>query len=329
MNQNEKSLATGFSVRWLIDLIIITSLMSVLSIPTLLAREAQTSVTVNDQAQPATPAMATPEPEKAMTRTLANNSPASSVDFLMEEPPLTQSTLMDATSPITVPEPLPVSNAVPSPVTLEVLQGTVLEKTDEVAMLVSEQCSQNGSAAEGMNSCARVYSNGHRATVLTQNAAEGDELKHQTVIEEFDADNILLYRKTIRHRVDYNYLDGQKAKEKELFDIIYQPAGKKTTRELMVYEYFLDTGKTKALSWTQYKQIADEPRAELVYHAVLRYGDDGSPDRGLAEMWDHGKRADTFMNWSRRSKGFATLDPEAWGQWESWIQNVSLQAYLP
>lgn len=326
MNRREKSLALKFSMRWTIELFLIASFISLMSIPLALARESQTSVspvTAQGQAQPVITATATPEPEKTMTQALETYSSSNSVDFLMEAPPLTQSTAMDAASPVLVPKPPAV------PVTLQVLEGTIFEETDEVAMLVTEQCSQSGNAVAGTSSCERVYSNGHHATVLTQNANEGDELKHQTVVEEFDGDNTLLYRKTIRHRVDYNYLKDQKAKEKEFFDIIYQPAGKKTTRELMVYEYFLDTGKTKSLSWTQYKQIASEPKAELAYHALLRYGDDGSPDRGLAERWDHGVKADTFMNWSRQSKGFATLDEETWGQWEGWIRNVSLQAYLP
>jgi hypothetical protein len=243
--------------------------------------------------------------------------------------PLTQSTSPEAASTTPVSTLLPENSASRAPVPLQDLQATGLKETDEVAMLVSEQCSQGGKTGDGMNSCARVYSNGHRATVLTQNANEGDEIKHQTIIEEFDGNNTLLYRKTIRHRTDYNYLKDQKAKEKEFFDIIYQPAGRKTTRELMVYEYFLDTGKTKSLSWTQYQQVSDEPKAELVYHAMLRYGNDGNPERGLAERWLQGKKAETFMNWSRRSKGFATLDETSWNQWEGWIRNVSLQAYLP
>jgi hypothetical protein len=205
----------------------------------------------------------------------------------------------------------------------------VVEEADDVAMLVAEQCSQNGSASEGSSSCERVYSNNHRTTVLTQNANEGDESKTQTVIEEFDGDNTLLFRKTLRHRVDYNYLKGQKTKEKELFDIIYQPAGGKATRELIAYEFFLDTGKARSLAWTQYQQTTDKPKAELVYYALLRYGNDGSPDRGLAERWDQGKKTESFMDWSRQSKGFATLDEESWKQWEGWIRNVSLQAYLP
>jgi len=326
MNRKEKSLALEFSFIWLIDLFLIVSLLSLISIPVALARESQAPavpVTAQGQAQPVVPATGPSEPEKAMTQTLESYAAVNSVDFLMEEPPLTQSATPDAAPAV----PAPQTPAVP--VELQVLQGTVVEEASEVSMLVAEQCSQSGGGAEGTSACERSYSNGHHATVLTQNANEGDDVKHQTVIEEFDGDNTLLYRKTIRHRVDYNYVKDQKAKEKELFDIVYQPAGKKTTRELLVYEYFLDTGKTKSLSWTQYQQIANEPKAELVYHALLRYGDDGSPDRGLAERWNHGQKADTFMNWSRQSKGFATLDEESWGQWEGWIKNVSLQAYLP
>jgi len=299
-----------------------------LCVPFALARETQApSVPASDQAQPVVPATTTPAVEKAMTQELNAHAAGNSIDFLMEQPPLTQNTGVGVASSL-VPA-TPAGSASPNPIVLPDLPVLPAEKTDEVAMLVSEQCSQNGNAATGTNSCERVYSNSHHATVLTQNANEGDELKHQTVIEEFDADNTLLYRKTIRHRVDYNYLKDQKAKEKELFDIIYQPAGKKTTRELMVYEYFLDTGKAKSLSWTQYKQIENKPKAELAYHAVMRYAADGSPERGLAEQWDHGRKIGTFMNWNRRSEGPVPRDPETWRQWEGWLQSVSLQAYLP
>ena len=329
MNLKEKSLVLDFSGRWLIDLILMVSFLYLLSIPLALAREAAVPVTAKDPAQPVVLATGTPELEKSAAQTLAPYTTVNSVDFLMESSTLSRRLASETGPSVIAPEPPPVNDTDPKPVTLPVLQGTVVPESDEVAMLVSEQCSQNGSAAESTSSCARVYSNGHRATVLTQNANEGDELKTQTVIEEFDSNNILLHRKTIRHRVDYNYLKDKKAKEKELFDIIYQPTGKKTTRELMVYEYFLDTGKAKSLSWTQYQQIASEPKAELAYHALLRYGDDGSPDRGLAERWNQGKKTATFMNWSRHSKGFAALDKETWGQWEGWIRNVSPQSHLP
>lgn len=326
MKKNRTALAIELSAGWIVDLLLMTALLSLLSVPLALAGEDQASFEGENKAQPTIDASASPDAENSLEETLKAQLPEASVDFLMERSPALYQASPSATTQV-------MTSTVPGPETVPVRLPDIIEpmqeRPEEVAMLVSEQCSQNGAAAEGTSSCERVYSNGHHATVLTQSANEGDELKRQTVIEEFDGDNTLLFKKTIRQRVDYNYLNDQKAKEKEFFDIIYQPAGRKTTRELMVYEYFLDTGKAKSLSWTQYQQIANEPKAELAYHASLRYGDDGSPDRGIAEGWDHGKKVETFMNWSRQSKGFATLDEEAWGQWEGWIRNVSLQAYLP
>ena len=308
MNQSEKNIALEFSMGWLVDLLLMAALLSLLNIPLGLARETQASFQDNDETRPVIQATETQEPEKTKPQEPEIPSALDTIDFLMGGSPAVSA---------------------PAPAALPDLRNPMLEKPDEVAMLVSEQCSQNGNAAEGTTSCERVYSNGHHAKVSTQSSNEGDELKRQTIIEEFDSGNALLFKKTIRHRVDYNYLNDQKAKEKEFFDIIYQPVGRKTTRELMVYEYFLDTGKAKSLSWTQYKQIANEPKAELAYHALLRYNESGSPERGLAEKWDHGKKTGTFMNWSYLSKGYVTLDEDTWGQWEGWIRNVSLQAYLP
>jgi hypothetical protein len=329
MNWNKKVVAMELNMKGLADLIVIASLIFLLSMPMALAGEAQAPKSRKIQEQPFVPATGTPGPAKRISQAPEVHKTRTSIDFLNENSTLSQGSFVGTAPAVAVPEPPRVNDPGTSPVTLQVLQGTVLNEAEDVAMLVSEQCSQNGGAGDGTSSCERVYSNGHHATVLTQNANEGDELKSQTIIEEFDGDDTLLFRKTIRHRVDYNYLKDQKAREKEFFDIIYQPAGKKTTRELMVYEYFLNTGKTKSLSWTQYQQIGNEPKAGLAYHALLRYGDDGSPERGVAEGWDQGKKIETFMNWSRRSKGFATFDEETWGQWEGWIRNVSMQAYLP
>jgi hypothetical protein len=320
------------SLEGIIDTLVIVTLAFVLfGIPMATAQEAtQTHLQDNSQAQPVVQATGTtPEAGGAVTPTKDDQFSQDSLDFLMESQPISGgpsnasagSTVLQQTNPTTVTEPLPA--------VLPDLKNLKPEKSEEIAMLVSEQCSQSGPAGQGTNSCERIYSNGHRATVLTQNSNEGDETKSQTVVEEFDETRTLLYKKTIRHRVDYNYFREQKAKEKEFFDIIYQPEGKKTTRELMVYEYFLDTGKARSLAWTQYKQIGNEPKAGLAYHALLRYSEDGSPERGLAEKWNDGKKTETFINWNRYSRGYATLDQEAWGQWEGWIRNVSMQAYLP
>jgi hypothetical protein len=321
MKQRAESLAVEFPLGWFIGLFLVFSLLSFSIIPLALAREAQPSKTANNQTQPVIQTTTNPVSEKAMKQALDSYSADDSLHFLLGSSPLSAGIAAKTSQPVMETEP-PAG-----PAALHALQGTAFEKTEDVAMLVSEQCSQSGNASDGTSSCKRVYSNGHHATLLTQNTNEGDELKHQTVIEEFDGENNLLYRKTIRHRVDYNYLKDKKAKEKELFDIVFQPTGKKSTRELMTYEYYLDTGATRSLSWTQYQQIENQPKAELIYRAMLRYGDDGTPDRGVAEKWNHGEKTETFMNWGRRSEGFAALDEKSWWQWEGWIQNVSMQAY--
>ena len=325
MRTTETAMTLDLFMKRIIDLFLALSILSLISIPLALAGGPQTSSNGTAQEQPTVSASSTQEAKSTLEQTLEAQLPTTSVDFLMERSPRLSQNPAGSPQTLLVPKSTPKA----TPVTLQVLQGTVVEEAEEVAMLVSEQCSQTGTPAGGTNTCERIYSNGHHATVMTQSSNEGDESKRQTVIEEFDSDNMLLFKKTIRHRVDYNYLNDQKAKEKEFFDIIYQPADKKTTRELMVYEFFLDTGKTRSLSWTQYKQIGSQPKAELVYNALLRYGIDGSPERGIAEEWNHGEKTETFLNWSRQSKGYATLDPETWQQWEGWIRNVSMQAYLP
>ncbi len=244
---------------------------------------------------------------------------ATSLDFMMDSAPLSLGAPEPGAQPVPEPPPLPGQ-----PLT-DVLPES-REDTDEVSMLITEKCEEVG---EGATSCSRLYSDGHYSRMLSQRSDEGDEFKQQTVIEEFDKDNELLSRKTIRYRVDYGYLQDQKGKEQELFDITQQAEGKPTTRELMVYKYSLDTGNPKTLTWTQYKQVGDEPKAGLTYRASLAYTDDGQPDRGIAEQWDSGKKVATFLDWSRFDSGLNRLDPESWAQWESWVKNVSLQASLP
>ena len=325
MIKSKENVISVLFIDWIIATFFAIAMISIARMPLALANENK-APDAGKHPSKAVSALAAPETGAPSSHARVAQSPQTSVDFLMEgSPALSQTSAGETSQLVPVTTPTPEATAV----RLEVLQGTVVEEAEEVAMLVSEQCSQSGNAAQGTNACERVYSNGHHAAVLTQSANEGDEMKSQTVIEEFDGENTLLFKKTIRHRVDYNYLNDQKAKEKEFFDIIYQPVGKKTTRELMVYEYFLDSGKTRSLSWTQYKQIGSEPKAELIYNATLRYGADGAPDRGIAEQWNKGAKAETFLNWDRHSNNYATLDPDTWQQWEGWIRNVSLQAYLP
>lgn len=301
----------------LAEIIIMVSIFLISIIPIALADQQPISVIPSDATQPTVP----------LTQQTPTRAPAvqsnfnTSVDFLMPSSPVSKNVL---TPQPEIAQPMPDMT---SPAPMPLLPTNT--EAEEVSVLVSEQCKESGNGAGESTSCSRTYSNGHRAKVLSQRADEGDEFKQQAVIEEYDKDDNLLSKKTIRHRVDYNYRRDQKAKEKELFDITYQAQGKKTTRELMVYKYYLDTGKPKTFTWTQYKQVGNESKAGLTYRASLAYATDGSPDRGVAEQWDGGKKVATFLNWSRLDGGFTRPDQKTWAQWEGWIRNVSLQAYLP
>ena len=294
-----------------------TIIFLLLAIPAAPADQQPITLATGDTPMPTVSATQQPPVKNPPDQT----GPITSVDFLMAGPSTTRGIMAQQHS---------VTQAVPGTTPVAVLPSEPMDiKADEVAVLVSEQCKQTGDNADGSISCSRIYSNGHHAKVLSQLSYEGDEFKQQAVIEEYDKGNNLLSKKTIRHRVDYNYLNDQRAKEQELFDITCQSEGKKTTRELMVYQFHLNTGKPKVFSWTQYKQVGNKAKAGLTYHASLGYAADGSPDRGIAEQWDQGKKVATFLNWSRIDGGLTGSKRETWTQWESWIKSMSLQAYLP
>lgn len=192
--------------------------------------------------------------------------------------------------------------------------------------IVSEKCTSAETLGGGITTCIRSFSNGHYLKTITQLSNEGDEVKQQTTTEEYNGSDRLLDTKTIRHRIDYNYFHDRQTKEKELFDIIDQPAGEKATRELMVYQYYLDTGKLRSLSWTLYKQIGNLQKAGLNFYAMLRYGEDGSPERGIVEQWAEGHKITSFMNWNRVQNGYTDLDFSYWNHWENLMRSISIEA---
>ena len=195
-------------------------------------------------------------------------------------------------------------------------------------MLVSETCKKADGNDPGTLSCDRVYSNGHYARIVTQRATLGDQYKQQSVITEFDREDHLVYKKTVRQRIDYNFHQEDRGKEREMIDVTYEPAGKKISRELLICKYYPDSGKAKFMSWAQYEQIGDSARAGLVYHAALYYDRSGRPDRGVAEKWDRGKKVADYLSWSSLRQGPRSFDKNSWAQWESWLKSISLQAYL-
>lgn len=248
---------------------------------------------------------------------------SSSTDFLMLSSSFIKLSVVSSPSVIPV-EPLPSTATLQS-------NGfvSIVKEEENVAMLTSEACEQIEGAASGALSCHRIYSNGHHAQIVTQRATLGDEYKQQSVITEFDRENNLLYTKTVRHRIDYNFYQGEdRGKEREFFDVIYEPVGKKISRELLIYKYHPNSQKVKSMTWAQYEQIGHSATAGLVYHAALYYDKSGRPERGVAEKWEHGKKIADYLNWSSLRQGTSLFNKNSWAKWESWLKSIFLQAYL-
>lgn len=337
-------------------IIIIAFFGAGLACPALAKAENQSASNTSDRSQEAsshTPVKAvteadgpnSPEPrlsreEKMMEQSLnsldfiAGGSPLKAVPKTVDMPDADTAGLPAPAS--ARPDHVPGNSAATAPVLPSPGTGVVTEQlrsvtqavNNGVSMLVSESCETTGTENDGTVSCSRTYSNGNYATVLTQRALAGDELKVQTVIKEFDSTGALLFTTTIRVRTDYGYHLDKQGTEKYFLDVVHEPAGGKTTRELLIIQYNLETGKVASMSWTQYEQIGNEPRASLVYHATLRYGPDGNPLQGVAEKWFSGQRVASFLDWSSAKSGRLGFDKESWRDWETWIQGVSLQAYL-
>ncbi len=253
----------------------------------------------------------------APVRTLQTPN-TSSTDFLISSP------LRVSVAGTTADSPEPVSGIADHPLGLNV---NAVPK-DSLTLMVSETCQPMDDGGSASLACHRVYSSGHYTKVITQSASMGDEYKQQSIIEEFNSDGHLISRKTVRNRIDYNYVEEDKRKERELIDIIYEPVGEKITRELTIYQYHLDSGKTKSMTWAQYEQIGQSSDAALVHHVALYYDPTGNPDRGLVEKRDHGKKVANYLDWNSPRQGSLEYNRSTWHDWESWIKSITLQAYL-
>jgi len=264
---------------------------------------------------PAVPVVQDSDPVPVKTSQTPNTS---STDFLISSP-------LSTSIPEATPDlPVSVSGIADHPSSL----NTNAAPKDSLALMVSETCQSMNGGDSSPIACHRVYSNGHYATVITQSASMGDEYKQQSVTEEFNSEGLLISKKTVRHRIDYNYANDDKRKERELVDVVYEPVGEKITRELTIHQYHLDSGKTKSMTWAQYEQIGQSSDAALVYHIALYYDPVGNPDRGLAEKWDHGKKIANYLDWNSSRQGSLGYNRSTWHDWESWLRNITPQTHL-
>lgn len=175
---------------------------------------------------------------------------------------------------------------------------------EDVVLLSSKNCTGTGDKSEGSLTCRQTYSNGDSLLLTTEYETLGNDLKAETLISFRDASGDEKESKTIRHKTRYAYLEEEKVKEAEFFDIVKRPSGGKATREIFLYEYHLESRQIKTASWALYQGIGVSSSETLTYHAFLLYDPDGNPLKGSADKYRDGIKIKS-----------TNLDSAVWNQW--------------
>ncbi|MFZ5801769.1 MAG: hypothetical protein ACOY3K_01470 [Candidatus Omnitrophota bacterium] len=192
-----------------------------------------------------------------------------------------------------------------------------------------EQCSKNGDEANGYRYCVKKFSDGTVEVARTDIETFGESVKKQTVIQEFDARELLIHKKSVRQKTDYLFQEGKRIKSIEHFDIVERPFRGKITREFIILEYFPESGRIRKLTWAKYRQMGDEMLAEITHHAYFTYDFAGNPLRGKVEKWENFKVADTLMSWNRAKNPHFRIEESDWRDWESRFLNLVTAASNP
>jgi hypothetical protein len=187
---------------------------------------------------------------------------------------------------------------------------------------ISDTCSDPGES-DGIFRCAKKFSDGSTIQISTDQEHHGEEFKRQSVIAEFNARGEIMGRQSVRQKTAYQYLNDERKIRAEFFDIVNRPKNGKITREVIIYEYDLATGKAGKLSWTSYEQIGESDFAMITRHVALSYDSEGRPLMGRAEKWKDQVPVEQLFHWDRITDGIRSLDFNSWENWQNQIFNAS------
>ncbi len=176
---------------------------------------------------------------------------------------------------------------------------------------------------DGNFRCFKNFSNGSRVMLTTDQEHHGEEFKRQVQLAEFNARGEAQGRRTIRHKIAYRYVNDEKKVRAEFFDVVDRPKNGKITREIILYEYNVATGKAERISWTSYEQIGDSQFAMITRHVVLAFDNEGNPLNGRAEKWRNQVPVEKLFSWDRIIDGSRSLDLKTWETWKNQIFNAS------
>lgn len=191
----------------------------------------------------------------------------------------------------------------------------------------TQRCQSAGDDANGTTLCTKDYDDFSSARLESHHETLGDAFKKQTLIFDFNPQNRLTHKKSIREKLSYHYAGADQKLRAKFIDIVNRPADAKISREIMIYEYY-PNGQVQKVVWTYYEQIENSSEAELKKHVLLRYNEDGTPQRGKAEIWAEGQRfPKRFFDWNQRIEP-ANFNHIQWSKWERWVSRVLEQAYV-
>lgn len=196
----------------------------------------------------------------------------------------------------------------------------------QVVIMTSEKCSRNGASGNENSECTRSYSDQSSQQVTIDQKTKGAEFRQMTTIADFDARHDLQNAKTIYQGTQRN-ASGTK-KEFEFFEITVTPRQGNATKEILIYDFYPDSGQVKKMTWAKYEQSDDLKDAVLVSHTYLTYGLNGKPEKGVAESLENGAFTAEFLNWDDTDPVKIQINRDAWRVWENWIQSRQLSAYL-
>lgn len=193
---------------------------------------------------------------------------------------------------------------------------------DGLVSLVSDTCSDPGDK-EGSFRCLKTFSNGNKVQITTDQEYHGEDFKRQTVIAEFNSNNLIQGRQTVRQKISYKFVNNERKMRAEFFDVVSRPKNGKITREVIIYQYNTATGDLQNVSWTSYEQIGDSAFAMITRHVALTYDEDGKPLMGRAEKWRNEVPVEKLFSWNRVLDGNRTLDMNSWDTWKNQIFKIS------
>jgi len=203
-----------------------------------------------------------------------------------------------------------------------------------MSVLIYEKCTHTGAEEDARSACEWRYSSGFTSKLTRhETQSDGTILSHM-IITETNREKNWQGRREVLHTTVME--DGKIASE--TYDITYDlgldfseaAEEKAKTREVLRYHYnpSADGKQIKDMSWTKYADTRGEVPRDMEYHAVLKYDQNGNPERGVATKWTTGWKDKVLFDWQSQKDVPDLTSREMWQMWEQWIKNGPTHVFI-